>query len=67
MFAALASHRWTVLMEFHQTRLQDKGYIYRSEHEGWYAVSDETFYTKSGVHLIQDPRTGRTMMVCNLR
>lgn len=47
-------HAWTVL--------QEKGYIYLSKHEGWYSVSDETFYPQSGVHLIVDPPTGRKMM-----
>ncbi|KAI9724490.1 MAG: hypothetical protein M1812_000558 [Candelaria pacifica] len=42
--------------------LRDRGYIYSSKHEGWYSVSDETFYPQSAVHLILDPRTGRKMM-----
>ena len=43
--------------------LQDKGYIYESKHEGWYSVSDETFYPEGQVHLIVDPPTGRKIMV----
>lgn len=43
--------------------LQEKGYIYENKHEGWYSVSDETFYPKSQVHLIVDPPTGRKIMV----
>lgn len=51
-----------------QSVLQEKGFIYLSKHEGWYAVSDETFYPASAVHLIVDPPTGRKMMVtCHLR
>ncbi|KAI9704165.1 MAG: methionyl-tRNA synthetase [Candelina mexicana] len=42
--------------------LTERGYIYSSTHEGWYSVSDETFYPQSAVHLILDPRTGRKMM-----
>nr|POE48392.1 putative methionine--trna ligase, mitochondrial [Quercus suber] len=42
--------------------LHDRGYIYESKHEGWYSVSDETFYPQSQVHLIVDPPTGRKMM-----
>lgn len=42
--------------------LQERGYIYEKLHEGWYSVSDETFYPKSQVHLIVDPPTGRKMM-----
>lgn len=29
--------------------LQDKGYIYKGSHSGWYCVSDETFYPESQV------------------
>lgn len=43
--------------------LRERGYIYTSKHEGWYSVSDETFYPPSTVHLIVDPPTGRKMMV----
>ncbi|KAI9834825.1 MAG: hypothetical protein M1819_002733 [Sarea resinae] len=42
--------------------LKERGYIYASKHEGWYAVSDETFYPPSAVHLVQDPSTGRKLM-----
>ncbi|KAI9102506.1 tRNA synthetases class I (M)-domain-containing protein [Phlyctochytrium arcticum] len=34
-------HLWQVLVE--------RGYIYKGHHEGWYAVSDETFYPASQV------------------
>lgn len=43
--------------------LQDGGHIYESKHEGWYSVSDETFYPEGQVHLIVDPPTGRKIMV----
>ena len=39
--------------------LKDRGYIYESTHEGWYSVSDETFYPESQVHFILDPHDGR--------
>ncbi|KAF2456622.1 methionyl-tRNA synthetase [Lineolata rhizophorae] len=42
--------------------LSDRGYIYKSKHEGWYCVSDETFYPQSGVQLIVEPRSGRKIM-----
>ncbi|KAL8672959.1 MAG: hypothetical protein Q9168_002592 [Polycauliona sp. 1 TL-2023] len=42
--------------------LKERGYIYESKHEGWYSVSDETFYPLSAVHLKLDPATGRKLM-----
>ncbi|KAF2090795.1 methionyl-tRNA synthetase [Saccharata proteae CBS 121410] len=42
--------------------LKAKGYIYASKHEGWYSVSDETYYPDSAVHLTVEPETGRKMM-----
>lgn len=43
--------------------LQERGYIYHSKHEGWYCVSDETFYPESGVHIAMDNTTGRKRLV----
>ncbi|KAL2815599.1 putative methionyl-tRNA synthetase [Aspergillus cavernicola] len=43
--------------------LQHRGYIYTAKHEGWYSVSDETFYPQSQVHLSLDPATGEKRMV----
>ncbi|KAH7062091.1 tRNA synthetases class I (M)-domain-containing protein [Macrophomina phaseolina] len=42
--------------------LKQRGYIYSSKHEGWYSVSDETYYPSSGVHLVVEPATGRKIM-----
>jgi len=42
--------------------LREKNLIYTSKHEGWYAVSDETFYPESQVHLVINPSTGRKHM-----
>ncbi|PVG02304.1 hypothetical protein CPB86DRAFT_726266 [Serendipita vermifera] len=39
-------------------RLVQKGYIYKGVHEGWYAVSDEAFYTAKEVEEVADPSTG---------
>jgi methionyl-tRNA synthetase len=41
--------------------LNHRGYIYEAKHEGWYCVSDETFYPASQVHMILDPSTGRKL------
>jgi len=45
--------------------LENRGYIYKAKHEGWYSISDEAFYGDAGVHLMLDPRTGRKLMVAN--
>lgn len=50
-------------VEYAWQMLEQKGYIYESRHEGWYSVSDETFYPKAQVQLIVDPPTGRKIMV----
>ncbi|KAI9668227.1 MAG: methionyl-tRNA synthetase [Bathelium mastoideum] len=55
------NHRDAV--QFAWTLLEERGYIYTAKHEGWYSISDETFYPQSAVHLIVDPPTGRKMMV----
>lgn len=53
-------HMWAV--EHFWSLLERRGHIYTAKHEGWYSVSDETFFPQSAVHLIQDPRTGRKLM-----
>ena len=47
-------HIWTLL--------KARGYIYASKHEGWYSVSDETFYPESAIEKRLDPFNGRTYM-----
>jgi methionyl-tRNA synthetase len=49
-------------VEHFWTELNRCGYIYESKHEGWYSVSDETFFPQSAVHLVLDPSTGRKHM-----
>ena len=39
------------------------GYIYEAKHEGWYSVSDETFYPSTQVHKVLDPSIGLTKIV----
>jgi methionyl-tRNA synthetase len=53
-------HKETVQYFWHL--LQDRGYIYESKHEGWYCVSDETFYPESAIEKRLDPVSGRTFM-----
>ncbi|CZT02563.1 hypothetical protein WAI453_002094 [Rhynchosporium graminicola] len=42
--------------------LKEREYIYESKHEGWYCVSDETYYPESAIEKRLDPYTGRTFM-----
>ncbi len=42
--------------------LRDRGWIYAKKHQGWYSISDETFYPESAVQLALDPATGRKFM-----
>ena len=42
--------------------LRERNYIYESKHEGWYCVSDETFYPENAIEKRLDPFTGRTFM-----
>ena len=42
--------------------LKQRGYIYESKHEGWYSVSDETFYPETTLEKRVDPYTGKTFM-----
>lgn len=39
------------------------GYIYKGKHEGWYAISDEAFYTANQVHEVIEEKTGEKVMV----
>ncbi|KAJ2520894.1 methionyl-tRNA synthetase [Coemansia sp. RSA 1939] len=36
-------------------RLVERGFIYKGKHEGWYAVSDEAFYTETQTEERADP------------
>ncbi|KAH8772720.1 tRNA synthetases class I (M)-domain-containing protein [Diaporthe sp. PMI_573] len=42
--------------------LKEKGMIYESKHEGWYCVSDETFYPESMLDRKVDPLTGEVSL-----
>jgi methionyl-tRNA synthetase len=53
-------HREAVQYFWHM--LKEREYIYESKHEGWYCVSDETYYPESAIEKRLDPFTGRTFM-----
>lgn len=42
--------------------LNESGYIYESKHEGWYCVSDETFYPENMLERKVDPLTGKVFL-----
>ncbi|KAI2463378.1 tRNA synthetases class I (M)-domain-containing protein [Annulohypoxylon bovei var. microspora] len=49
-------------VEYFWARLRESGYIYEKKHEGWYCVSDETFYAESMVEKRISPLTGKPFM-----
>ncbi|KAI1495768.1 methionyl-tRNA synthetase [Biscogniauxia marginata] len=49
-------------VEYFWERLRESGYMYESKHEGWYCVSDETFYPDSMVAKSVSPETGKAIM-----
>ena len=49
-------------VQYFWTMLKEKGHIYESKHEGWYCVSDETYYPETTIEKRLDPFTGRTFM-----
>lgn len=42
--------------------LREKGLIYEKKHQGWYCVSDETFYPESMLTRTVDPLTGEVSL-----
>jgi methionyl-tRNA synthetase len=53
-------HRDAVVWFWEQ--LEASGYIYEAKHEGWYCVSDETYYPANLVEKRVDPLTGKQFM-----
>ncbi|KIX00137.1 methionine-tRNA ligase [Rhinocladiella mackenziei CBS 650.93] len=49
-----------IAVEHFWNELNHAGYIYEAKHEGWYSISDETFYPESQVQKVLDPSTGET-------
>ncbi|KAK3712621.1 methionyl-tRNA synthetase [Vermiconidia calcicola] len=63
IFMRTSNRKHKEAVEYAWQMLEQGGYIYESKHEGWYSVSDETFYPQGQVQLIVDPPTGRKIMV----
>ena len=59
LFSRTDMHQLTIA----KLMLKERGWIYAKKHEGWYSVSDETFYPQSAVQLALDPATGRKFTV----
>ncbi|KAI1338985.1 tRNA synthetases class I (M)-domain-containing protein [Xylariaceae sp. FL0016] len=51
-------------VEYFWERLKDTGYVYESKHEGWYCVSDETFYPESMIEKRVSRSTGKPFLAC---
>ncbi|KAI0391281.1 tRNA synthetases class I (M)-domain-containing protein [Xylariaceae sp. FL0594] len=51
-------------VEYFWARLRESGYIYESKHQGWYCVSDETFYPENMLEKRVSPETGKTYVAC---
>ncbi|KAI1754558.1 tRNA synthetases class I (M)-domain-containing protein [Xylaria castorea] len=49
-------------VEYFWARLRESGYIYENKHEGWYCVSDETFYPDNMVEKRVSPVTGKSFI-----
>lgn len=49
-------------VQYFWQQLNERGYIYESKHQGWYCVSDETYYPSTAIEKRLDPVTGRTFM-----
>ncbi|KAI0883196.1 tRNA synthetases class I (M)-domain-containing protein [Annulohypoxylon maeteangense] len=55
-----AEHKEAV--EYFWGRLKESGYIYETTHEGWYCVSDETYYPETMIKKRVSPLTGKSFM-----
>ncbi|KAI1092476.1 tRNA synthetases class I (M)-domain-containing protein [Rostrohypoxylon terebratum] len=49
-------------VEYFWNRLKEGGYIYESKHEGWYSVSDETYFPADAIRTHVSPMTGEPYM-----
>ncbi|KAI0112637.1 tRNA synthetases class I (M)-domain-containing protein [Hypoxylon sp. NC0597] len=49
-------------VEYFWERLRESGHIYETKHEGWYCVSDETYYPDTMVEKRVSPLTGKAFM-----
>lgn len=52
-----------IAVEHFWNELSRNGHIYEAKHEGWYSVSDETFYPETQVARVLDPSDGVTKTV----
>ncbi|CEQ42723.1 SPOSA6832_04578, partial [Sporobolomyces salmonicolor] len=62
VFIRTTEERHRVAVEHVWRELDKRGYIYKSSYAGWYAVSDEAYYTESQVAEVIDPKSGEKYM-----
>ncbi|ORY87585.1 tRNA synthetases class I (M)-domain-containing protein [Protomyces lactucae-debilis] len=55
-----ADHKLAV--EAFWRKLEERGYIYKGSHSGWYSISDETFYPESSIKRNVHPETGEEVV-----
>lgn len=61
-FIRTTDHDHVQAVEHFWFLLRERGFVYEAKHEGWYSVSDESFYPESQVIKHQDPFTGAVYM-----
>lgn len=54
-FARTTQERHGKAVEYVWRTLEQKGYIYKGEYEGWYSITDECFYTTTQVRNVPPP------------
>ncbi len=65
-FIRTTEERHKCAVKYFWERLVEGGWVYKGKHEGWYAVSDECFYTEGQVEDKIDSATGNTQKVRSL-
>lgn len=62
-YVLFTAHDNAELTALPQRRLKAQDLIYKSSYEGWYAVSDETYYSDQQVAETIDSKSGEKFMV----
>ncbi|KAM0792527.1 hypothetical protein ACM66B_005196 [Microbotryomycetes sp. NB124-2] len=63
VFIRTTEDRHRLAVEHVWRELDKRGYIYKDSYAGWYAVSDEAYYTPAQLSEVTDPASGETYKV----